>query len=314
VDDAWDQFEDFAAYDRFTGDWLTAVRRVMKDTATIWISGTYHNIFRVGTALQDLGFWVLNTITWHKPNAMPNFRGIRFKNDGEFVIWAKKDANSRYTFNHHTMKGLNGGKQMGSVWTIPLCTGAERLRDADGKKLHPTQKPEALLERIIRASSNHGDLVLDPFMGSGTTAAVAKRMRRNWIGIERDPIYAEAAQGRIDAVIPLNEADPLVGHVREKSTRVSMRTLVEAGYLHVGDQLRLDQPEIHAAIMAGGKLYTDDGRIGTIHRLGAALKSVPSCNGWMHWRKQNPITGEWELIDVARRLYRAENDTSKPET
>lgn len=313
VDDEWDQFEDFAAYDQFTRDWLIAVRRVMKDTATIWISGTYHNIFRVGAVMQDLGFWVLNMVTWHKPNAMPNFRGIRLKNDGEFVIWAKKHANSRYTFNHHAMKELNGGKQMGSLWTIPLCTGAERLRDGEGKKLHPTQKPEALLERIIRASTNAGDVVLDPFMGSGTTGAVAKRMRRAWIGIERDPIYAAAAQTRIDEIVPLDHADPNVGK-REKMPRISMRKLVENDYISAGETLQLDTPQVTVTVLANGKIQMAEGRVSTIHRLGAILKDAPSCNGWMHWHRYNALTDTWELIDLARQRYRADNPIPEPQT
>ena len=189
VDDKWDQFDDFAAYDAFTRSWLLAARRVMKKTSTIWVSGTYHNIFRVGNILQDLDFWILNTITWFKPNAMPNFRGTRLKNDVEFVIWAKYSEKSKYTFHHHLMKQFNDSKQLGSVWTIPVCGGAERLKDETGKKLHSTQKPEELLKRIILASSNVSDVVLDPFLGSGTTAAVAN----NFIGVglvlnERKPI------------------------------------------------------------------------------------------------------------------------------
>ncbi len=309
VDDAWDQFGGFSAYDDFTRAWLTASRRVLKDTGTIWVSGTYHNIFRVGSLLQDLGYWILNTIIWHKPNAMPNFRGTRFKNDVEFVIWAKKTPKDRYTFQHHHMKHLNAGKQMGSVWTIPLCSGSERLRDADGKKLHPTQKPEALLERIILASSQPGDLILDPFFGSGTTGAVAKRLRRRWIGIEREAVYADAAQRRIDAVVPYQLDHPLFErHDRiRRAPRIGIRRLLEAGYLQAGQQLLLDRPSVRATILDNGLLQLDDGRVGSIHGLASLLKGVPSCNGWTHWRLIHGEGESAEPLDTVRRLYRAEH-------
>ena len=284
VDDAWDQFGSFANYDEFTRQWLSGVRRVMKEDATIWVSGTYHNIFRVGAIMQDLGFWLLNTVSWWKNNATPNFAGTRLKNDVEFVIWAKKSESSRYTFHHQRMKTFNDfapGKQLGSVWKIKATGGTERLRDEDGKKLHSTQKPEELLRRIILASSNPGDVVLDPFLGSGTTAAMAKYLRRQWIGIERDADYVQMAQARIDAITPLAEDDPLIA-VEAKPPRVPFAELIAAGYLRVGDRLYLDQPDCEALILADGSLQADDAS-GSIHRLGARLKGTPSCNGWKHW-------------------------------
>ncbi len=255
VDDEWDQFDGFTAYDDFTRAWLHAARRVMKPTATLWISGTYHNIFRVGAILQDLGFWFLNTVAWYKPNAMPNFRGTRLKNDVEFVIWAKYSDKSRYTFHHHTMKQFNDEKQFGSMWSIPICTGAERLKDAAGKKLHPTQKPEELLKRIILASSSPGDVVLDPFVGTGTTAAAAKWLHRHWIGIDTDETYVQAARTRVDAVQPLDPRDPLVQAPGEvKLTRIPFSALLERDYLHAGQMLYLKHSPHRAEILADGQI------------------------------------------------------------
>jgi DNA modification methylase len=304
VDDEWDQFASLDAYDRFTRDWLAAARAVMKETATIWISGTYHNIFRVGTILQDLGFWVLNTVTFYKPNAMPNFRGTRLKNDVEFVIWAKRSKKDRYVFNHRAMKLFNSGKQLGSVWTIPTCNREERLKDAAGKKLHPTQKPEELLRRIILASSAPGDLILDPFAGSGTTAAVAKQLHRHWIGIEREPRYVEAARARIETVQPLAVDHPLLeAFIPEKRLRVPFRVLLDAGYLHAGQPLFLDRPLCTAEILPGGLLRVEE-LTGSIHRLGARLKGVPSCNGWKHWFYEDRETGQSQPIDNLRQKAR----------
>lgn len=304
VDDEWDKFGDeeadsfgsFEAYDEFTIKWLRSVKRVMSDISSIWISGTYHNIFRVGTIMQDEGFWILNTITWFKTNAMPNFRGTRLKNDVEFIIWAKKSEGSRYTFNHHLMKRYNNSKQLGSVWQIPACGGEERLKDADGKKLHSTQKPEALLERIILAASHPGDVVLDPFSGTGTTAAMAKYLRRHYLGIELDPTYYAAALERLAAVTPLPEDDSLIV-VPEKKPRVAFKTLIDRGILQVGDLLYLDSPECTAVILADGQIQVGD-LVGSIHKVGAALKGTPSCNGWKHWRyKENELL---TLVDGLR--------------
>jgi modification methylase len=283
VTDDWDQFDGFEAYDQFTTAWLEAVRRVMKNTASIWISGTYHNIFRVGAILQDLGFWILNSVTWYKPNATPNFRGTRLKNDVEIVIWAKPAKENGYTFNHHDMKQFNDGKQLGSVWEIPICAGNERLRDENGDKLHPTQKPKELLKRILLASSTPGDVVLDPFVGSGTTAAVAKHLHRHWIGIDSDERYVEAARKRVAKVRPVKKSDPVLkSSSLHKPARVPFKTLLERGYLRPGQTLYLVRSDYTAVILKNGKLRAGE-KTGTIHRLGALLKNVPSCNGWTHW-------------------------------
>jgi modification methylase len=308
VDDDWDRFGDqddaqasFAAYDAFTRAWLHEARRLMRPRASIWVSGTYHNIFRVGAIMQDLGFWVLNTVTWMKPNAMPNFNGTRLKNDVEFVIWAKRSQDARYTFNHHVMKRYNdfsAGKQLGSVWQIRACGGDERLKGPDGRKLHATQKPEALLERIILASSRPGDLVFDPFLGTGTTAAVAKRLRRRWAGIERDPVYAAAARVRVAAVTPLPADDPLL-HLPDKPPRVPFRALLNAGLLEPVQTLYLDRPACAAVILPDGHLRAGD-QTGSIHRLGALLKGTPSCNGWQHWYYVDSA-GQRQPLDHLRR-------------
>lgn len=313
VDDEWDQFETFAAYDTFTRAWLTETRRVMKDTATIWVSGTYHNIFRVGAIMQDLGFWILNTVAWYKTNATPNFRGVRLKNDLEFIIWAKKWEKASYTFNHHQAKQFNNGKQLGSMWSIPSCGGQERLRDAEGKRLHPTQKPEALLTRIILASSHPGDVVLDPFLGSGTTAAVARRLRRNWIGIEREETYYRAAKQRIEAEQPLPEDDPLLAPAPRRQRRIPFRILLEQGYLQPGQLLYLDKPASSAVILENGHLRCN-GYSGSIHKVGAQLKGAPSCNGWTHWYYEDAETGERVVIDRLRQQVRAakENAVQQP--
>jgi DNA modification methylase len=304
VDDEWDHFKDFADYDAFTRAWLSATRRIMKDTATIWVSGTYHNIFRVGAIMQDLGFWILNTVSWHKTNAMPNFRGVRLKNDVEFVIWAKKSEKASYTYNNHQVKQFNNGKQLGSVWTIPACGGKERLKGPDGKKLHPTQKPEELLKRIIIASSKPGDVVLDPFLGSGTTAAVAKRLHRQWIGIERDEIYSVAAQERIDNEQPLLIDDALLETTStNKLSRIPFIKILECGYLKPGQILYLDKPDSTAVVLEDGNLRSN-GFVGSIHKVGAQLKNAPSCNGWTHWYYLDETTGKRVVIDTLRNQVR----------
>lgn len=308
VDDDWDQFESMTDYDDFTRRWLQAAREIMKETATIWVSGTYHNIFRVGAIMQDLGFWILNTVSWFKPNAMPNFKGTRLKNDLEFVIWAKYSANSRYTFHHHQMKQFNDGKQLGSMWTIPVCAGEERLKDEHGKKLHSTQKPEELLKRIILASSKPGDLVLDPFLGSGTTAAMAKRFHRRWLGIEREDIYVSAAQKRIDLVEPISFDDPLIQDaLKKKPQQIPFGMLLEQNYLSPGQELILDKPESRAVILENGRLKVN-GFTGSIHKLGAHLKKVPFCNGWVHWQYIDPDTGQLLPIDTLRQHLRANQE------
>ena len=307
VNDDWDQFDSFEAYDAFTRAWLQAARRVMKPSATMWVSGTYHNIFRVGAIMQDLGFWILNTITWYKPNAMPNFRGTRMKNDVEFLIWAKHSAGGRYTFNHHLMKRFNDfnqGKQLGSVWQIKICGGEERLRDENGKKLHSTQTPEELLRRILLASSAVGDRVLDPFSGSGTTAAVARRLRRQYIGIERSALYHAASLRRVEAVEALAEDDDELGQAQMRVPRIPFKSLLRLGYLQTGQHLYLDEPAATATILENGRLLVK-GHSASIHGMARLLKGTPSANGWMHWYYEDPA-GQRHSIDQLRRLLRTE--------
>lgn len=305
VNDEWDQFDSFKAYDEFTTQWLKQVRRVMKPNSSIWVSGTYHNIFRVGTIMQNLGFWMLNTVGWMKYNAMPNFRGTRLKNDIEFIIWAKHSEKSRYTFNHHLMKRFNDygeGKQLGSVWQINTCTGPERIRDADGNKLHPTQKPKDLLKRIILASSLPGDVILDPFSGTGTTVAMAKYLRRQFISIEQDEAYYQASVVRAEAIEALPENDELIQAVyTEKPPRIAFKKLLAAGYITVGQKLYLDEPATEVRVTSNAKLQVGK-KIGTIHGLACALKNVPSTNGWKHWYYLDE-TGKRQQIDKLRHEY-----------
>lgn len=306
VDDVWDQFDDFASYDTFTRGWLGACRRVLKDTGTIWVIGSYHNIYRVGSILQDLGFWILNDVVWVKANPMPNFRGMRFTNAHETLLWCKKSPEQRrYTFNYHAMKMANDEKQMRSDWELPLCTGAERVT-VDGVKLHTTQKPEALLHRVILSSSNPGDIVLDPFFGTGTTGAVAKRLARHFIGIEREAAYIEAAQQRIDAITPLSGDAEMYGQfeTRRSAPRVPFAALIEQGLLLPGQVLCLDRnAAIAATVLADGSLRAPDGMRGSIHRLGAHLSEQPACNGWEHWFFRDE-RGELQAIDHLREKVR----------
>lgn len=309
VNDDWDQFGSFAAYDVFTWRWLQEVRRLMKPSATIWVSGTYHNIFRVGTIMQNLGFWILNTVVWYKRNAMPNFRGMRLKNDVEFIIWAKYQEKSRYLYHHHFMKHFNDfnpGKQLGCVWQIRTCCGAERLRDEHGARLHPTQKPEELLQRIILASSRPGQVVLDPFIGTGTTAVVARRLLRHWIGVEQHEPYFRAAEKRINMTQPLLASDPRITEVYgEHLPRVAFRKLVKCGYLHAGQSLYLHQPDCEATIMENGKLRVGSMQ-GSIHQLASLLKKTPAQNGWKHWEYMDE-GGVLHPIDDLRQIYRTQH-------
>lgn len=303
VTDDWDQFASLEEYDAFTRQWLGETRRVMKEKSSIWISGTYHNIFRVGRILQDLGFWVLNMVSWKRPNAMPNFHGTRLKNDVEFIIWAKKSEMSKYNINYHLLKQFNDGKQLGSVWEIPICSGAERLTDHNGNKLHSTQKPEELLRRILLASGKPGNLVLDPFSGTGTTAAIAKELHMRWIGIEHDERYVQPSRERIAASVPLPKDDPLfVEFSRKKPPRVPFTHLVEAGYLQVGQMLYLQKSDYQAEILADGKLCVN-GSTGTIHSLARELKNIRAANGWYEWCYEEN-DGSRQPIDVLRQRYR----------
>ncbi len=304
VDDEWDQFSDFTAYDKYTEQWLTECRRVLKDTGTIWVIGSYHNIYRVGKIMMDLGYWILNDIVWVKTNPMPNFRGVRFTNAHETLLWAKKSKEQkRYTFNYEAMKNLNDEKQMRSDWELPLCTGRERLK-MDGGKAHTTQKPEALLYRVILSSSDPGDVILDPFFGTGTTGAVAKELHRRWIGIERDSDYIQVAQERIDAIVPpLFEGSVFVTKSKRKEPRIPFGNLLEAGLLQPGDTLYLDKTKATAQVAADGTLHSG-GISGSIHRVGAQLLGLPALNGWEHWYYRNIETGNLLPIDVLREKLR----------
>ncbi len=307
VDDDWDRFADFATYDAFTRAWLTAARRVLKPEGTLWVIGSYHNIFRIGTSLQDIGFWLLNDVVWRKTNPMPNFRGKRFTNAHETLIWAARDQRRKsYTFNYEAMKELNEGIQMRSDWTLPICTGGERIKDANGRKAHPTQKPEALLFRCLMAATNPGDIVLDPFFGSGTTGAVAKRLGRGYIGLERDEGYAEVARARIEAIEPLDAADILNKPAKRSEPRIPFGALIETGLLRPGSTLADPTGRIHARVKADGTLTTHGpfGDIrGSIHQVGAAVQGAPSCNGWTYWHHE--IEGHQLPIDHLRQQMRA---------
>ncbi len=308
VDEAWDKFSSFADYDGFTRAWLAAVRRVMKQDATIFVIGSYHNIFRVGTILQDLGFWILNDIVWRKANPMPNFRGRRFTNAHETMIWAAKSADAKaYTFNYEGLKAGNEDCQMRSDWFLPICTGAERLKKEDGAKMHPTQKPEALLARVLLSASHQGDLVLDPFFGSGTTGAVAKRLGRSFIGIELDPAYAKAARARIAAIEPLPEEAIAIVPTKRSQPRVAFAEVVEAGLIAAGDILIDEKKRHRAMVRADGTLSLFGPSqctaiIGSIHKIGALAQGLPACNGWTFWHIERD--GKLAPIDILRATMR----------
>jgi modification methylase len=304
VDDDWDKFASFSDYDAFTRAWLHGVRRVMKKNATLWVIGSYHNIFRVGAALQDLDFWLLNDIVWRKANPMPNFRGRRFTNAHETLIWASKSADAKsYTFHYEAMKAANEDCQMRSDWYIPLCTGDERLKGSDGKKVHPTQKPEALLARILLSSSNPGDVVLDPFFGTGTTGAVARKLGRHFIGLERDHTYARAARERIAAVTPLSGASVAAAPEKRSEARVPFLSLIEGGYVRPGETLVDERRRFTATVKADGTLALGN-IVGTIHKIGALAQGLPACNGWTFWHVERD--GRLTLIDEFRATVRAE--------
>lgn len=301
VDDAWDQIGDFKAYDDFTRDWLAAARRVLKPEGTIWVIGAYHNVFRLGVALQDMGFWVLNDVVWRKSNPMPNFRGRRFTNAHETLIWASHNKDSRYHFNYAAMKTGNDDVQMRSDWLIPICNGGERLKDDAGRKIHPTQKPEALLHRVLLSSTKEGDVVLDPFFGSGTTGAMARKLRRSFIGIERDAHYAEAAEARIAAVRPLPIDAVALTESKREAPRVAFGSLVERGLVQPGETLFDAQRRFAARVRADGSLIADVIK-GSIHQVAAAVQSLPACNGWTFWHVERD--GRLASIDALRDVAR----------
>jgi modification methylase len=303
VDDHWDQFENFEAYDRFTKGWLAECRRILKPTGALWVIGSYHNIFRVGSILQDLGFWILNDVVWRKTNPMPNFRGRRFTNAHETLIWAARDASTKYTFHYEAMKVFNDDLQMRSDWTLSLCTGAERLKNADGDKLHPTQKPEALLHRVLLSTTNPGDVVLDPFFGTGTTGAAAKQLGRIFIGIEREEQYAEAALARIDATSELPAEALKVTTSKRAEPRIPFGSLIERGLVKAGDTLFDPTTRIAARVRADGSIACKDAS-GSIHKIGAHVQGAEACNGWTFWHvKKGP---NLVPIDMLRQQVRTE--------
>ena len=302
VDDAWDQFDSFAAYDAFTRAWLLAARRVLKPNGTIWTIGSYHNIFRVGAIMQDLGFWILNDVVWRKTNPMPNFRGRRFQNAHETLIWASRDPAAKgYTFNYEAMKAANDDVQMRSDWLFPICTGAERLKDDNGDKIHPTQKPEALLARVLLSSSKPGDVVLDPFFGTGTTGAVAKRLGRHFVGVEREQSYIDAALARIEAVEPLALTALKVLTGKRAEPRVAFASLLDTGLVRPGAVLHDARRRFRAEVRADGTLACGD-VAGSIHKVGATVQGLDACNGWTFWHYER--NGGLTPIDELRRIAR----------
>ena len=304
VTQQWDQFESFAAYDNFTKEWLKACYRVLKSSGSLWVIGSYHNIFRVGATLQDIGFWILNDVIWRKTNPMPNFRGRRFTNAHETMIWCAKGPEAKqYTFNYDSMKSLNEGLQMRSDWLLPLCTGSERLK-IEGQKAHPTQKPESLLSRVILATSKPNDIVLDPFSGSGTTAAVAKRFGRKYIGIEQDKVYVSLSQKRLKGVNALVDPEVLQIDSKRNEPRVPFGSLLDRGLIEPGELMFDARRRWHAKVRADGMLISNEAR-GSIHSVGAAVQGAQACNGWTFWHIKR--SGKLIPIDSLRHAARAVN-------
>lgn len=303
VDENWDKFNSFKDYDRFTRNWLTQARRILKPNGSIWVIGSYHNVFRVGSSMQDLGYWLLNDVIWRKSNPMPNFRGRRLTNAHETLIWAARSDTSKYTFNYDAMKELNEGLQMRSDWILPICSGGERIKNKAGNKAHPTQKPEALLHRILVASTKPGDLILDPFFGSGTTGAVAKKLGRDFIGIEKEIEYINVAEERLRNITQYDSQSIKVTHGKRSEPRVPFGSLVERGMLNPGQHLHSFNGRHIAKIRADGSLIAHDTR-GSIHQVGAILEGAPSCNGWSYWYFK--LNGNKVPIDVLRQQIRAE--------
>ena len=302
VDDEWDKFESLTAYDNFTREWLEQARRILKDDGTIWVIGSYHNIYRVGSLLQDAEFWILNDIVWRKSNPMPNFRGTRFTNAHETLIWCAKSEKARYTFNYRAMKALNDDLQMRSDWLLPICSGGERVKAQDGSKAHPTQKPEALLYRILLACTKPGDVILDPFFGTGTTGAVARRLGRRWIGIERERTYAKVALQRIASTLPLDESAMQTVPDKREQPRVAFGVLVESGLIPAGTMITDAKRRWTASVRADGSIASG-AHSGSIHKVAAALQGAPSCNGWTFWHVED--AGALQAIDAFRQRHLA---------
>ena len=299
VTDHWDKFDSFATYDAFTKAWLAEAKRLLKPNGSLWVIGSYHNIFRVGALMQDMGFWILNDIVWRKANPMPNFKGTRFTNAHETLIWASTGEKAKYTFNYRAMKTLNDELQMRSDWVLPICGGQERIRK-DGHKAHPTQKPEALLYRVMLATTKQGDVVLDPFFGTGTTGAVAKRLGREWIGCEREPLYRDVAKERIELALPLDESAIATMQSPKSAPKVAFGTLVETGWITPGTIISDKKRRIKATVLTDGSL-TSGTEKGSIHSLGAKLQGASACNGWTFWHIEHE--GELKPVDALRQLY-----------
>ena len=302
VDNDWDQFASFKAYDTFTRNWLAAARRVLKPNGAIWVIGSYHNVFRMGAEIQNQGFWILNDVIWRKSNPMPNFRGKRLTNAHETLIWAAKSENSKYTFNYEALKALNDGIQMRSDWVLPICNGSERIKNDDGEKAHPTQKPESLLHRVIVGTTNTGDVVLDPFFGTGTSGAVAKKLGRHYIGIEREAAYREVAKKRLESTRRFDRDGLEVTTSKRAEPRVPFGQVVERGLLNPGEVLESPSGKT-AKVRADGTLISGDAK-GSIHQVGAILEGAPSCNGWTYWCFRQD--GHRKPIDVLRQQIRAQ--------
>lgn len=311
VTEGWDRFKSFEEYDKFTKDWISEAQRILKPEGTIWVIGSYHNIFRVGNAMQNLGFWILNDIIWHKSNPMPNFKGTRFTNAHETIIWASKNHNSKYNFNYHAMKSLNEGIQMRSDWYIPICSGGERIKDSNGNKIHSTQKPEALLYRVLLSSSKKDDIILDPFFGTGTTGAVAKKLGRNFIGLEREDIYINAAKKRIKKIDSPDEQFLSTTVSKKTQKRVPFGSLVENGLIKPGAVLRgpksLKSKKFMATVRADGSLSMN-GESGSIHQMSAKVQGKETSNGWTFWYLEKE--GKLELIDDLRTEFLSINNTN----
>ena len=303
VDDGWDRFASFSDYDNFTNKWLRAARRTLKPNGAIWVIGSYHNIFRVGAELQNLGYWILNDVVWRKSNPMPNFRGKRLTNAHETMIWASKSEAGKYTFNYEALKSLNDGIQMRSDWFLPICTGHERLRNFQGEKAHPTQKPQSLLHRILVGTTNPGDIVLDPFFGTGTTGAVAKMLGRNFIGIEREGSYCEVAEKRLNGIRKFDRSALEVSAAKRSEPRIPFGQLVERGMLVPGEEL-LSMNRRHTAKVRADGTLVGGGATGSIHKVGAAMERAPSCNGWTYWCFQRE--GKVIPIDILRQQIRSQ--------
>ena len=311
VTEDWDRFKSFEDYDQFTKGWMSEAQRILKPEGTIWVIGSYHNIFRVGNTMQNLGFWILNDIIWHKSNPMPNFKGTRFTNAHETIIWASKNFSSKYNFNYQAMKSLNEGTQMRSDWHIPICSGRERIRDSEGNKIHSTQKPEALLYRVLLSSSKKGDVILDPFFGTGTTGAVAKKLGRNFIGLEKESVYIKAAEKRIRAIDHPEEISLVTTISKKAQKRVPFGSLVENGLIKPGSVLRgprnLKSKKFMATVRADGSLLIN-GDSGSIHQMSAKVQGKESSNGWTFWHLEKE--GKLELIDDLRTEFLNTNSTN----